>query len=129
MPMVASDSKKNNCSSSRHVIKDHEIWSSLIYNTSTRHGRHECDTSDTNATRERHERHECCTSATRTIWVKNFYFGNYTSKNIFSHPYIYYSVWHVKDCKERNNFVQELPFVNASFPWRKTKVHHKNLNF
>ena len=38
--------------------------------------RHECDTSDTNATR-----------ATR---VKNFDFDNDTNKNIFSHPCIYY---------------------------------------
>ena len=30
--------------------------SSLIYNPSTRQERHECNTSDTNATRVRHER-------------------------------------------------------------------------
>ena len=53
---------------------------------------HECDTSDTSATRVRqerhsairvlHERHECDTS-------ENFDFYNDTGKNIFSHPYIY----------------------------------------
>ena len=55
--------------------------SSLIYNKSTRHKRHECDTSDTNATLVWHEwdkndtsatqvQHECCTnntSATRVL--------------------------------------------------------------
>ena len=72
--------------------------SSLIYNTSARHERHECDTSatlvtrvrhecDTSATRVLYERHECDTSATL---VKIFDFDNGTSKNIFSHPYIYY---------------------------------------
>ena len=49
--------------------------------------RHECDTSDTSATRVLHEPHKCDTSATQ---VKNFDFDNETSKNIFSHPYIYY---------------------------------------
>ena len=44
---------------------------------------HECDTSDTSATRVLHERHECDTS-------EKFWFCNDTSKNLFSHPYIYY---------------------------------------
>ena len=39
------------------------------------------------ATQVLHERHECDTSATR---VKIFDFDNDTSKNIFSHPNIYY---------------------------------------
>ena len=87
--------------------------SSLIYNTSARHARHECDTSDTNArlvTRVTHQRHECDTSATRVLHerhdcdrsaarttrvrhkrkILNFGFENDTGKNIFSHPYIYY---------------------------------------
>ena len=69
--------------------------SSLIYNTSPRHERHECDTSGTSeirATRVLHERHEYYTndtSTTRTTRVKNFDFDNDTSKNI-SQPYIYY---------------------------------------
>ena len=48
------------------------------------------DTSDTNVTltaRVRHEQQECNTSETR---AKNFDFDNNKSKNIFSHPYIYY---------------------------------------
>ena len=40
------------------------IKSSLIYNTSARHERHECNTS---ATRERHEQHKSDTSATRVL--------------------------------------------------------------
>ena len=63
---------------------DQGKWSSLIYNTSARHKRHECDT---NATRVRYE---CYTNDTSATWVKNFDFDDYTSKNIFSHPYIYY---------------------------------------
>ena len=65
---------------------------------------HECDTSDTNETQATQVRHKCDTSATRTTRVqhecyrtntsetrvKDFDFDNDTSKNIFSHPYIYY---------------------------------------
>ena len=69
--------------------------SSLIYNTSARHERHECDTSytnttlasDTSATRVRHE---CYTNDTSATQVKNFDFDNDMNKNIFSHSYIYY---------------------------------------
>ena len=35
-------------------------------------------------------RHECYTDNTSATQVKNFDFDNDTSKNIFSHPYIYY---------------------------------------
>ena len=45
------------------------------------------DTSESRATRMQHE---CDTSDTSATWVKNFDFDNDTSKNIFSHPYIYY---------------------------------------
>ena len=83
----------------------YEIYrSSLIYNTSVRHEQHECDTSDTNATRAQHEgqewdtsdtsatqiQHECYTNDTSATLVKNFDLGNDSSKNIFSHPYIYH---------------------------------------
>ena len=65
---------------------------------------HECDTSDTNETQATQVRHKCDTSATRTTRVqhecyrtntsetrvKDFDFDNDTSKNIFSHSYIYY---------------------------------------
>ena len=75
--------------------------SSLIYNTSAKHERQECDTSNTNATRVQHEWDTSDTSATRVLYecytndastkrVKYFDFDNSTGKNIFSQPYIYY---------------------------------------
>ena len=79
------------------------LRSSLIYNTSARLERHECNTSDTNATRVRHQRHEykrllltirvrhnCYTNDKSSTRVKIFGFDNDTSKNIFSYHYIYY---------------------------------------
>ena len=42
------------------------------------------------ATRTTRVRHECYTNDTSATLVKNFDFDNQTSKNIFSHPYIYY---------------------------------------
>ena len=77
------------------------LRSSLIYNTSARHERHECDTSATPTT-------ECDTNATRTTRVrhelKNFDFDNDTSKNIFHIPI--FTIWQVKDYTG-----------NASFPY------------
>ena len=49
------------------------LGSTLNYNTSARHERHEWDTSNTSAAQ-----------------AKNFDFDNDTGKNMFSHPYIYY---------------------------------------
>ena len=56
-------------------------WSSLFYNTSARHERHECHTNDTSApptSRVQHEwdtcdtsRHQCNTSATQTTRVRH----------------------------------------------------------
>ena len=92
--------------------------SSLFYNTSARHRRHECDTNDTSATWVRHERHEwntsetrfsrmrckchthatrmtrlrheCYTNETSATRVRNFDFDNDMSEIIFLHPYISY---------------------------------------
>ena len=50
--------------------------------------------------------YECYTNDTRTTRVKNFDFDNDTSKNIFSHPYI----WQVEDYNERNNFILQTAF-------------------
>ena len=44
---------------------------------------YECNTNDANATRVRHERHECYTNDAND-------FDSDTSKNMFSHHYIYY---------------------------------------
>ena len=65
------------------------------------HERHECDMSATLETRVQHERdtgdtseiqvrHECYTNGTSATQVKNSNFEKDTSKNIFSHIYIYY---------------------------------------
>ena len=79
---------------------NHIDRSSLIYNTSDRHQRHECDSSDTIATQcdisdasetqGTRVQHKCGTSATRTTQVRH-------ERNIlilitthFSHPYTYY---------------------------------------
>ena len=59
-----------------HIL--HFNRSSLIYNTSARHERHECDTNATLATRVRHE---CYTNDTSKKQVKKF--------EKFSQPYIY----------------------------------------
>ena len=48
---------------------------------------HEWDMSDASTTQVQHE---CYTNHTSTTQVKKFDFVNDTSKNIFSHPYIYY---------------------------------------
>ena len=75
--------------------------SSLIYNTTATHERHECNTSVTLVTRVRHEqhewdtsathaRHECYTNNTSATRLEDFDFDNDTGKNIFPHPYIYY---------------------------------------
>ena len=68
----------------RFLKKRTYYWSSLIYNTSARHERHECDTSATQV------RHECYTNNVSATRVKIFDFDNGTGKNIFSHLYIYY---------------------------------------
>ena len=61
-----------------------QLGFTLIYITSARHERHECDTSTTRV------RDECYTNDTSATQLKNFDFDNDTIINIFSHPYIYY---------------------------------------
>ena len=82
------------------------------------------DTSDNNATRVQHK---CGTSATRTTRVrhkcytndtseKTFDFDNYGSKNMFHIPI--FTIWQVKDYKERSNFILSTTFKNASFAYQ-----------
>ena len=106
-----------------------ELRSSRIYNTSARHGRHECDTSATLATRVRHERtnetqvrHECYTNGTSATWVKNSDFDTNTSKNIFLHLYIYYTASERLQGEEQfhpKNYLLEMPCFHA-------KIHLKS---
>ena len=77
------------------------IGSSLIYNTSARQERHECDTSDTGDTRATQVRYECYTNDTSATTVKNLILIATSSKNIFLHPSIYYMAI---DIPLRNNF-------------------------
>ena len=64
--------------------------SSLIYNTSVRHERQECDTSNTSETWATRVLHESYTNDTNKTRVKKFGFDSDTSKNIFLHPCISY---------------------------------------
>ena len=124
------------------------LWSSLIYNTSARNERQECDTSDTTATQVRHdwyerntrptrmlhEQHEYNTIATRTIRVRHKWeiliLITTRVKTYFYTPIL--TIWQVKDYNERNNFILRTNFFgNALFPCQKCvwKVHHKNWIF
>ena len=90
----------------QHVSK--KRWSSLIYNTSVRHERHEYDTSDTSATRALHKRHECDMGEKKLILITT------RVKTCFRIPI--FTIWQVKDHKERSNFILSTTFGNASFP-------------
>ena len=71
--------------------------------------RHECYTNDTSATRVLHEDR----SATR---VKNFDFDTDTIKNIFLHPYIYYTASERLKGDEQchsKNYLLEMPCFHA----------------
>ena len=107
-------------------------WSSLIYNTSTRHERHEYDTSNTNVTWVQHKcdmgarwktrvRHECYTNATSATRMKKFWFLVTTRVKTYFHVPIC-TIWQVKDCKDRNNFILSTTFGKASFPCKSTFV-------
>ena len=70
--------------------------------------RHECYTNDTNETRVLHERHECGTSEKKLILITA------RVKTNFHTPI--FTIWQVKDYRERNNFTLSTNFGNASFP-------------
>ena len=112
------------------------IKSSLIYNTSARHERHECDTSNISETRVRHKcdtsatrttrlRHKCYTNETSVTRVKQFDFDSGTSKNILLHPYIYYMA---NDRLQGEKQFLWTTFLKCLVSMRKCvwKVHHKN---
>ena len=85
------------------------IRSSLIYKTS-----------------DRHERHECNTSAT---WVKNFHFDSDTGKNIFLHHYIYYMASERLQGEEQfhtKNYLLEMSRFHVKMP---SKSAPQKLNF
>ena len=122
--------------------------SSLIYKMSARHERRECDSSDTNAiwvrhewdksntcaiqvphecytndtsdTRVLHERHECDTSEKFWFWL--------TTRVKTCFHILIFTIWQVKDYKERNKFILRTTFWKCliSMPKCVEKVHHKN---
>ena len=121
--------------------------SSLIYNTSARHERHECDT---NATRVWHEwdmngtsatqvrssttwttrvRHKCYTNNTSATGVKNFDFGNDTSENIFSQPYNYYMASARLQGQEQFHSKNYLLEMLCSYAKMRLKKAPQKLNF
>ena len=70
----------------------------------------------TSATRVLQERHECDMSATRTTQVRNEWKSLILiAARVKTYFYNFiFTIWQVKDHKERNNF-DERPFGNASF--------------
>ena len=100
--------------------------SSLIYNTSARQKRHECNTSVTLPTQVRHE---CKTNDTSATGVINFDFVNDTSNNILSHPYIYYIASERLQGEEKfhiNNYLLEMSRFHVKM---RLKSAPQKLNF
>ena len=61
-------------------------------------------------------RHECYIKDTSATRVKNFYFDKDTSKNIFSHPYIYFMTsegLQGEDQFHSRNYLLEMPHSHA----------------
>ena len=142
IPLIQTKEKRSTSHGSN--TNNGKPWSSLFYNMSARHERHECDTNDTSATRVRHEqneydtsetrvlhqRHECDTSAKKTIRVRQEWevliLITTRVKTYFHTPIL--AIWKMKDYKERNNFVLRTTFWKCLAPMPKCiwKVHRKN---
>ena len=74
-------------------------------------------------------RHECYTNNTSAKRVKNFDFDNDTSKNIFSHPYIYFMASERLQGEEQfhsKNYLLEMPHFHAKM---RLKSAPQKLNF
>ena len=116
-----------------------KIQSNLQHECQTRIG-HECNTSAILATRVRHERHECDTSATQVrhkcytndtsaTRVKSFDFDTNTRRNIFLHPYIYYTTSERLQGEKQfhsKNYLLEMPCFHAKM---RLKSAPQKLNF
>ena len=114
-----------------------EIWSSLFYNISVRHERHECDVNKTRATklwRECHTiatrttrvQHVCYTNGTGAARAKNFDFDNNTSFHT-----LILGIWQMKDHKKRKNFIVRTTFLEMprSHAKMRLKSASRKLNF
>ena len=88
------------------------------------------DTSETRATRVRHEQHECDTSATRMTQVRHDWkiliLIIALVKTYFHTPV--FTIFHVKDYKDRNNLILRTTFWKSLVPMPKWvwKVYRKN---
>ena len=91
--------------------------------TRMRHKQHECNTSETHMTRMRHK---CDMSVTR---VKNVDFDNDASKNIFSHPYIYYMTSERLQRDEQLHSITYLLEMPCSHTKMRLKSSPQKLNF
>ena len=105
-----------------HVTQSEAIYSNLQHECQTRakrvgHEQHECNTSVTLAIRVRHEctqvRHECYTNDTSATRAKNFDFAATRVKTYFH--ILIFTIWQVKDYKERNNFILRTTFWKCLF--------------
>ena len=89
------------------------------------------DTSDTSATPTTRMRHDCNTSDTRATRVqyewKNLILTMAEVEAYFHNPI--FTIWQVKDYKERNNFILGTTFSKYIVPMPKFvwKVHNKKL--
>ena len=84
---------------------------------------------DTSAARTKRVRRECYTNGKSATRVKNFDFDNDTSKNIFSHPHIYYMASERLQEEEQfhsKNYHLEMPPFHAKI---RLKGAPQKLNF
>ena len=82
------------------------------FDTSATRVLHERRERDTSAIRTTLVRHECYANDTSATRVKNFHFDKGTTKNIFSHPYIFYMASERLQEEEQfysKNYILEMP--------------------
>ena len=84
------------------------------------------DTSDMSATRVRHKRHEYDISAKRAR--HECYTNDTSATRAKNFDTLIFTIWQVKDYKERNNFILRTTFWKCLFSILKCvlKVRHKN---
>ena len=109
--------------------QEYDIWSSLIWNTSARHERHERHKYDTSATQKRHEQHECDTSAAQTTQIRHEWETLILITMRFLHPYIYHIAserWQGQEKFHSENYFLEIP---SSYAKMRLKSAPQKVNF
>ena len=94
----------------------HSFGSSLIFNTSARHERRECNASATLATRVRHKCDTSVARTTRTRHGRKILILITTRVKTFSHPYIYYMASERLQGEEQfhsRNYLLDMPRFHA----------------